>query len=59
MLRFGIILADLLPYHSDTLRSFPQSKALGKMTQMNVPPVEDLAHVARVARVEPYPGGVR
>lgn len=53
-----LAFADGLAGSSDFLRRLAQGKALGVVAQMQVLAVEDVAHLARVARVESHPGCV-
>lgn len=54
-----VLLVEFLSHSADPLRSFPQREALCVVTQMGSFPIENLPHVARVARVETYPRVVR
>lgn len=50
---------EFLPYSTDSLGSLPEREAFGVVAQVEVPSIENLPHVARVARVETYPRRVR
>ena len=55
----AVLLVEFLPDSADSLRSFPQRETLRVVTQMGGSPIENLPHVAGVARVETHPRGVR
>lgn len=55
----AFFFTEFLPYTADSLRCFPEREAFGVVAQVEVPPIENLPHVARVTRVETYPRRVR
>lgn len=54
-----VLLVEFLSDSADPLRSFSQREALRVVTQMDGSLIENLPHVAGVARVETHPRGVR
>ena len=62
MLGSGLLCLLALPYRlasaANFLRRIPQSEAFGVMAEVQLAPVEHLAHLAWVARVEAHPRGV-
>lgn len=55
----ALFLAQLLADPADPLRRIPQCEALRVVTQVKLLPIEYLAHVAGVTRIETHPGDVR
>lgn len=55
----AFLLVQSPPYPADSLGGLPEREAFRVVAQVQVPPIENLPHVARVARVETYPGRVR